>query len=57
MEVQCEGFREEEELPQEAMNTLRIYPNLYVKESGAFQEQLARMVDQGQEFRCYLASR
>jgi hypothetical protein len=57
MEVHCERFREEEELPQEAMKTLRIYPNLYVKESGTFQEELARMVDPRQEFRCYLASR
>jgi hypothetical protein len=52
-----EAFDEEEELPQEAMKTARIYPNLYAKESRTFQEELALMVDQGQEFPCYFASR
>ena len=51
------AFDEEEELPQEAMKTLRIYPNLYAKESRTFQEELDLMVDQGQEFPCYFASR
>ena len=29
----------EEELPQDAMNTVRIHPNPYTKESSAFQEE------------------
>jgi len=52
-----EAFDEEQELPQEAMRTLRIYPNLYAKKSRTFQEELARMVARGQEFPCYFASR
>jgi hypothetical protein len=51
------AFDEEEELPQEAMKTLRIYPNPYAKESRTFQEELARMVAKGQELPCYFASR
>jgi hypothetical protein len=52
-----EAFDEEEELPQEAMETVRIYPNLYAKESSTFQEELARMVAEGQRFPCYFAGR
>jgi hypothetical protein len=52
-----EVFYEEEELPQAAMKTLRVYPNPYGKESRTFQEELARMVAGGQEFPCYFASR
>ena len=50
-----EAFDEEEELPPDAMETVRIYPNLYAKESSTFQEELARMVAEGQEFPCYFA--
>ena len=35
-----EAFYEEEELPQEAMKTLRVYPSPYAKESRTFQENL-----------------
>jgi hypothetical protein len=52
-----EAFDEEGELPQDAMKTVRIYPNLYAKESSTFQEELARMVAEGQEFPCYFAGR
>jgi hypothetical protein len=52
-----DAFYEEEELPQEAMKTLRVYPDPYAKESRTFQEELARMVASGQEFPCYFASR
>ena len=52
-----EALGEEEELPKEAMKTLRIYPNPYAKESKTFQEELARMVARGQEFPCHFASR
>ena len=52
-----EAFYEEEELAQGAMQTLRVYPNPYAKESRTFQEELARMVARGQEFPCYFASR
>ena len=52
-----EAFDEEEELPQDAMNTVRIYPNPHAKESSTFQEELTRMVDEGQEFPCYFAGR
>jgi hypothetical protein len=52
-----EAFYEEEELSQEAMKTLRVYPSPYAKESRTFQEELARMVARGQEFPCYFASR
>lgn len=52
-----EAFYEEEELPHEAMKTLRVYPNPYSKESKTFQEELARMVARGQEFPCHFASR
>jgi hypothetical protein len=52
-----EAFDEEEELPQNAMETVRIYPNRYAKESSTFQEELARMVAQGQVFPCYFAGR
>jgi len=52
-----EAFYEEEELSQEAMKTLRVYPNPYAKESRTFQEELARMVAGGREFPCYFASR
>ena len=48
---------DQEELTQEAMNTMRIYPNPYAKESSTFQDELARMVVEGQEFPCYFASR
>ena len=48
---------EEEEVPQEAMKTLRIYPNPYAKESRTFQEELARMVAEDQEFPCFFAGR
>ena len=48
---------DEDELPQDAMNTVRIYPNPYAKESSTFQEELARMVAEGQEFPCYFAGR
>ena len=52
-----EAFYEEEELAQGAMQTLRVYPNPYAKESRTFQEELARMVARGQEFPCHFASR
>jgi hypothetical protein len=48
---------DEEELPQDAMKTVRIYPNPYAKESSTFQEELNRMVDEGQKFPCYFAGR
>jgi hypothetical protein len=48
---------DEEELPQDAMNTLRIYANPYAKESTTFEEELTRMVDEGQVFPCYFAGR
>ena len=52
-----EAFDEEEELPQDAMKTLRIYPNPYAKESSTFQVELARMVAEGQVFPCCFAGR
>jgi hypothetical protein len=52
-----EAFDEEEELPREAMKTLRIYPNPYSRESRTFQAELARMVAEGQEFPCHFAIR
>lgn len=52
-----EAFYEEEELSQEAMKTLRVYPNPYAKESRTFQEELARMVARGQAFPCHFATR
>jgi hypothetical protein len=48
---------DQEELPHEAMNTVRIYSNPYAKESSSFQEEIDRMVDEGQEFPCYFAGR
>ena len=48
---------DEEELPQNAMITVRIYPNLHAKGSSTFQEELTRMVNEGQEFPCYFACR
>jgi hypothetical protein len=47
----------EEELPKNAMNAVRIYANPFAKESNTFQEELARMVAEGQEFPCYFAGR
>jgi CRP/FNR family transcriptional regulator, cyclic AMP receptor protein len=41
----------------DAMETVRIYPNPNAKESSTFQEELARMVAEGQEFPCYFAGR
>jgi hypothetical protein len=52
-----EAFHEEEELPQQAMKTLRVHQNPYARESRTFQEELDRMVAGGQEFPCYFASR
>ena len=52
-----EAFDEEEELPPDAMETVRIYPNRYAKESSTFQEELARMVAEGKQFPCYFAGR
>jgi hypothetical protein len=52
-----EPFDDEEELPQDAMKTVRIYPNPYANESSTFQEELARMVAEGQEFPCSFAGR
>jgi hypothetical protein len=52
-----EAFYEEEELARNAMQTLRVYPNPYAKESRTFQEELACMVARGQEFPCRFASR
>jgi hypothetical protein len=52
-----EAFDDEEELPREAMKTLRIYANPYSRESRTFQAELARMVAEGQEFPCHFASR
>jgi hypothetical protein len=54
--TKIEGF-DEEELPRDAMNTVRIYPNPYAKESSTFQEELSRMVEEGQQFPCYFAGR
>jgi len=51
-----EAFDEEEELPVDAMKTLRIYPNPYAKESSTFQVELARMVAEGQVFPCCFAA-
>jgi hypothetical protein len=48
---------DKEELPQSAINTVRIYPNPYAKESSIFREELTRMVNEGQEFPCYFAGR
>jgi hypothetical protein len=48
---------DEEELPQEAMKAVRIYTNPFAKESNTFQEELARMVAEGQEFPCYFPGR
>jgi len=48
---------DEQELPQDAMNTMRIYPNPYAKESSTFQEELVRMVAEGQVFPCSFAGR
>jgi hypothetical protein len=47
---------DEEELPPDAMNTVRIYPNPFAKESITFQQELSRMVEEGQQFPCYFAS-
>jgi hypothetical protein len=52
-----EGIDEEEGLPQDAMRTLRIYPNAYAKESRSFQEELVRMVADGKGFPRYFAGR
>jgi hypothetical protein len=52
-----EAYDEGEELPQDAMKMMRVYPNPRAKESSAFQEELARMVDEGREFACYFAGR
>jgi hypothetical protein len=52
-----EAFDEVEELPPDAMKTVRIYANPYAKESSTFQEELARMVAEGREFPCYFAGR
>jgi hypothetical protein len=52
-----EPFDEEEELPQDAMKTVRIYTNPYAKESSTFQEELVRMMAEGQVFPCYFAGR
>jgi hypothetical protein len=41
----------------DAMITVRIYPNPFAKESSTFQEELTRMVNEGQEFPCYFTSR
>jgi hypothetical protein len=48
---------DQEELPQEAMNTMRIYANPYARKSCTFQEELTRMVDEGHKFPCYFAGR
>jgi hypothetical protein len=50
-----EAFDVEEELPQGALDIVRIYPNRYAKESSTFRQELARMVAEGQEFPCYFA--
>jgi hypothetical protein len=50
-----EAFDAVEAIPQEAMNTLRIYLNPYAKESSTFQEEIARMVAEGCEFPCAFA--
>ena len=55
--VAKEGGFDEEELPQEAMNIVRIYPNAHAKESRTFEQELTRLVDEGQEFPCYFAGR
>jgi hypothetical protein len=55
--AKVEPFDEEEELPRDAMETVRIHPDPYAKESSTFQEELARMVVEGQEFPCYFAGR
>jgi hypothetical protein len=54
--TKIEGL-DEEELPPDAMNTVRIYRNPYAKESSTFQEELSRMVEEGQQFPCYFAGR
>jgi hypothetical protein len=48
---------DEEELPQNAMNTVRIYPNPHAKESSTFQEELARLVAENHVFPCSFAGR
>jgi hypothetical protein len=50
-----EAFDEQEELPQDAIKALRIYPNSYAKESSTFQEELRCMVAEGHKFLCYFA--
>ena len=52
-----EAFDEEEELPEEAMKTLRIYPSPYAKKSSTFQEELGRMVAENHVFPCSFAGR
>ena len=52
-----EAFDEVEEVPQEAMKTLRIYRSPYAKESSTFQEELARMVAEDHVFPCSFAGR
>jgi len=52
-----EAFDEEEELPEDAMKTLRIYQSAYAKKSSTFQEELAHMVVEGQVFPCSFAGR
>jgi hypothetical protein len=52
-----ESSDEEEEVPEDAMKTVRLYPNPYADESSTFQEELNRMVDEGQKFPCSFAGR
>jgi hypothetical protein len=52
-----DAFDEVEEVPQEAMKTLRIYPSPYAKESSTFQEELTRMVAEDRAFPCVFAGR
>ena len=52
-----EAFDEAEEVPQEAMKTLRIYPSPYAKESSTFQVELSRMVAENHVFPCCFAGR
>jgi hypothetical protein len=52
-----QAFDDVEEVPQQVMKTLRIYPSPYAKESRSFQDELARMVAEGEEFPCNFANR
>jgi hypothetical protein len=55
--AQEEAFDQEEEVPPEAMKTLRFYPRPYAKQSSTFQVELSRMVAENHVFPCCFAGR